>query len=169
VRWRAFALLLLVTGCGGTQHVASRSVATKVPRSCTLATPAFRTCLVGRKQHPTIERLTASGWVVVTGPLKHADPDAEWGDGALWLSPDSQTLLAEWVFPCDSAVAVFVPLRGGTPGVVTGQLDWRKAPMSRPLGWTADGRARVRVFGKRGVQLIDPDSVRRLHVKRSSC
>jgi hypothetical protein len=94
-------------------------------------------------------------------------PDAAWG--RVWLSPDSRTLLAEWLFPCDSAVAVFVPLGGGTPRVVTGQLDWRKAPISRPLGWTHDGKARVRVFGERGVQLIDPRSVRPLQVKRTSC
>jgi hypothetical protein len=83
--------------------------------------------------------------------------------------PDGQTLLAEWLFPCDSAVAVFVPLGAGTPRVVTGQLDRRKAPISRPLGWTPDGKARVRVFGKRGVQSIDPRSVRGLRVKPTSC
>jgi hypothetical protein len=167
VRWTALALVVLAAGCGGTQHVVSSSAPVRLLRTCTRATPAFRTCLVGRKQHPTIERLTASGWVVVTGPLKHADPDAEWGE--LWLSPDNQTLLAEWLFPCDSAVAVFVPVRGGTPRVVTGQLDWRKAPISRALGWTRDGKARVRVFGKRGVQVIDPRSVRRVRVKPTSC
>jgi hypothetical protein len=72
-------------------------------------------------------------------------------------------------FPCDSAVAAFVPLQGGTPRAVTGQRDWRKAPISRPLGWTSDGKARVRVFGKPGVQLIDPHSVRHLHAKQVGC
>jgi hypothetical protein len=117
--------------------------------------------------HPTIERMTASGWAVVTGPLKHPDPSAQWG--RVWLSPDSRTLLAEWQFPCDSEVGVFVPMRGGTPRVVTGQLDWRKAPISRPLGWTRDGKARVEVEGKRGVQLIDPRSVRRLPARPRGC
>jgi hypothetical protein len=89
--------------------------------------------------------------------------------GRVWLSPDRQTLLAEWEFPCDSAVAVFVPAQGGTPRVVTGQRDWRKAPISRPLGWTHHGKARVRVFGKPGVQLIDPHVLRPLRVKPLSC
>jgi hypothetical protein len=169
VRWTALPLLVLVAGCGGTQRVATHSRPAHVRKICERATPAFRTCETGVYPHmrPTIERMTPSGWAVVTGPLKHADPDAAWG--RVWLSPDSRTLLAEWLFPCDSAVAVFVPMRGGTARVVTGQLDWRKAPISRPLGWTAGGSARVSVFGKAGVQLIDPKSIRRLHVKPTSC
>jgi hypothetical protein len=168
VRWSALALVVLAAGCGGTQHVGSRTRPAQVRKTCMRATPAFRTCvLVGPPLRPTIERMTAAGWAVVTGPLKHPDPDAQWG--RVWLSPDSRTVLAEWDFPCDSAVGVFVPLRGGTPRVVTGQLDWRKAPISRPLGWTRDGRARVKVFGRRGVQLVDPRSLRRLRAKRTSC
>jgi hypothetical protein len=96
------------------------------------------------------------------------DTFAEWGPD-LWLSPDARTLLAEWDFPCDSSVAVFVPFDGGAPRVSTGQRDWRKAPISRPLGWTRDGKARVQILGKRGVQLIDPHAVRRVHVKATSC
>jgi hypothetical protein len=117
--------------------------------------------------HPTIERRAGSSWVVVTGPLPHPDPTAVWGQ--VWLSPDRRTLLAEWQFPCDSAVAVFVPARGGKAWLVTGQADWRKAPISRPLGWTPDGKARVRVFGKRGVQLIDPHAVEGIRAKPTSC
>lgn len=171
MRWTALALLVLAAGCGGTRHVVSRARPTHiVQRSCTRAASAFRTCEIGRypRMRPTIERMTRTGWAVVTGPLKHPDPAASWRS-RVWVSPDGQTLLAEWDFPCDSAVAVFVPVRGGTSRVVTGQLDWRKAPISRPLGWTRDGKARVRVFGKRGVQLIDPSSVRRLRVKPTRC
>jgi hypothetical protein len=162
-------LLLVASGCGNTGHATTRQAQSYRPsKTCTRAAPAFRTCFLGaRNVHPTIERMTAAGWAVVTGPLKHPDPSAQWG--RVWLSPDSRTLLAEWQFPCDSEVGVFVPMRGGTARVVTGQLDWRKAPISRPLGWTRDGQARVEVEGKRGVQLIDPRSVRRLPTRPRGC
>jgi hypothetical protein len=170
VRISALAVLVLAVGCGEATHATTQQARAHQPaKTCERAAPAFRTCFQnGRDLRPTIERMTASGWAVVTGPLKHADPDAMWRP-KIWVSPDADTSLAEWDFPCDSAVAVFVPMRGGSPRVVTGQLDWRKAPISRPLGWTRDGKARVRVFGKRGVQLIDPSSVRRLRVKPTRC
>ena len=140
MRWTPLALLFLVVGCGGAHQVAARQAPAKDPRACTAAAPGFRTCFKpGIPSNPTIERRAASGWTVLTGPLKHPDPSAEWGP-QVWVSPDRQTLLAEWVFPCDSAVSVFLPVRGGTPRVVTGQLDWRKAPLSRALGWTRDAK-----------------------------
>ena len=66
--------------------------------------------------------------------------------GAVWISPDRRTLLAEWEYPCDSAAAVFVPANGGKPRLVTGERDWRKAPIAHALGWTSDGKARVKLF-----------------------
>jgi hypothetical protein len=107
----------------------------------------FRTCWGPDAQdpNPTIERRTATGWALVTGPMKPRDMSAQWGE--VWVSPDHRTLLAEWQYPCDSAAVVFVPAAGGTPRVVTGERDWRKAPGARPLGWTRDGKARVRVYG----------------------
>ena len=167
MRWIAVGLAICAAGCGSSYYNASSNAAAQPVRMCTRATPAFRTCLVGRKHRPTIERSTASGWLVVAGPLRPSDPAAEWGD--LSLSPDGRMLLADWLFPCDSAVAVFVPLDGGKPRVVTGQLDWREAPLSSGLGWTRDGKARVRVFGKRGVQLIDPSEVRPLGARPTGC
>jgi hypothetical protein len=162
-------LLLVVAGCGGGHQVAVRQAPAKNPRICRAAAPGFRTCFKpGIPSNPTIERRAGSGWTVLAGPLKHPDALAEWGP-EVWVSPDRQTLLAEWHFPCDSAVTVFLPLRGGTPRVVTGQLDWRKAPISRALGWTRDGEARVSVFGKRGVQLIDPHALRRVRVHPTRC
>jgi hypothetical protein len=41
---------------------------------------------------------------------------------------------------------VFVPASGGTPRLVSGGTDWRKAPVARSLGWTPGGKARVRVY-----------------------
>jgi hypothetical protein len=77
-------------------------------------------------------------------------------------------VLAEWGNPCDSAHAFFIPFAGGTPRVVTGERDWRKAPVSYVLGWSKDGRARVKilaggdcaggVFNRPGIYLIDPET-----------
>ncbi len=149
MRWLPLAALaLLVAGCGATSHVASRHPARRdPPKACMSASAGFRSCDTGPPQRPnqTLERLVDSKWVVVSGPMKPRDTGADWGAQA-WLSPDGQTLLAEWAFPCDSAVAVFVPAAGGKPRVVTGEIDWRKAPVSHALGWTRDGRARVQIY-----------------------
>jgi hypothetical protein len=142
VRWASFVLLLLVAGCGGTGQVSKHQRPAKTSASRPHVAPGFRTAFEDR---PTIDRLVDSKWVVVTGPLKPRDAGAQWGPD-VWLSPDRKTLLAEWFFPCDGSVAVFVPLDGGRPRVVTGESDWRKAPISRPLGWTYDGKARVQIY-----------------------
>jgi hypothetical protein len=93
---------------------------------------------------PTIEHWTGSRWTVLTGPLPHADPDASWREVS--LSPDGRTLLADWSYPCDSAAVVFVPVEGGKPRLVTGENDWRKAPQAQAIGWTREGKARVRIY-----------------------
>ena len=49
-------------------------------------------------------------------------------------------------YPCDSAAVVFVPLDTGEPRLVTGEKDWRKAPGAHALGWTREGKARVRIY-----------------------
>jgi len=169
VRWWAFALVVLAAGCGDTQTATSRKPA-RSQLTCTRAAPGFRTCLDlhKRNHHPTIERRSGGAWTVVASPLPHAEMSTDWAP-EMWVSPDGETLLAGWTFPCDSAVAVFVPLHGGRPRIVTGHRDWRKAPISRGLGWTSDGKARIRIFGKPGVQLIDPHAVERLPVRTTSC
>jgi hypothetical protein len=83
--------------------------------------------------------------------------------GRVWVSPDRHTLLAEWTYPCDSGTVVFVSTRRGAPRVVTGESDWRLAPVSRGIGWTADGKARVHIFRpwrghEPGVYVFDPRS-----------
>jgi hypothetical protein len=121
-------LLLLAAGCGGARHVAVRQAPVRNPRTCTMSAPGFRTCSAVMPSNATIERRTTSGWKVLTGPLKPQDPAAEWGEVS--LSPDGRTLLAAYEYPCDSAVVVFVPAAGGTPRVVTGEADWRRAPVA---------------------------------------
>ena len=67
-----------------------------------------------------------------------------WGDVS--LSPDRRTLLAEWAYPCDSAAVLFVPVANGAPRLVTGEESWLQAPVAHALGWTREGKARVRIY-----------------------
>jgi hypothetical protein len=155
------AFALLVAGCGATREAAAPPK--KPSRTCTAAqVSGFRTCRhLPVPTLPTIERKTASGWAVVARPLRPSEPSAEWR--AVSLSPDGKTLLAEWAYPCDSAAVVFVPVTGGAARVATGGRDWRKAPSARALGWTSDGKARIRTYarwGSRppGVYVVDPST-----------
>ena len=130
----------------------------------------YRLCLNTRdgRDHPSIERQLANGrWRRITGPPRPSQSGIPYGQWGLALdSPDGKTLLAQWEHPCDSAHAFFIPFAGGRPRVVTGERDWRKAPVSYVLGWSRDGRARVRIhhggdcgggtFSRPGVYLIDP-------------
>jgi len=147
---RALALLLVLTtaiavGCG----VSDRPAASMDASSHRLCDPTgirgFRTC--ENDTFPlsaTIEHRTGSSWHVVTGPLPHPESAASWH--VVSLSPDRRILLAEWTYPCDSAAVVFVPVRHGSPWIATGEKDWRKAPIARALGWTSNGKARVRIY-----------------------
>lgn len=167
MKWPAALVVLLLAGCGGSRPVEHRAHAGSAG-DCTAAAPGFRTCFgLGRKP-ATIERRHGSGWSLLTGPLQPTDPTSQWGP-KVWPSPDRQTLLAEWTFPCDSAVAVFVSLNGGKARVVTGQKDWRKAPISYPLGWTRGGKARVRMGGTGPIRLIDPRAVERTRARFGGC
>ena len=103
----------------------------------------------------------------MAGPLKPVEMGSGWGTDVR-PSPDGRTLLAEWSFPCDGHLAVFVPVAGGPPRIVTGEKDWRKAPPTVPLGWTSGGKARVQLLEPwRGIHvtakhqpilLFDPDA-----------
>src|SRR6266540_2038968 len=162
----------LLSGCGG-KVVASRHTtpaeqagkrAVRRP-SCEPAGGGFRTCHFSlRNWDPMIQRRVGSRWSRLAGPLSPAAPDNEWSVEG--VSPDGRTLLAEWLFSCDGSVVVFVPLDGGRPRIVTGQRDWTKAPRSRALGWTGEGKAKARVYNawrdrsgrahRAGVYLFDP-------------
>jgi hypothetical protein len=148
-------VVFLVVGGGvaaGMTHAAPFS------KSCERSGVEFRLCQTyrgpGRAQYPTIERRSRSGWKVVIGPLRHGlEAFGMWG--AAFKSPDGRTLLAEWGYACDGHVAIFIPLKSRVPRVVTGERDWRKARGDQqPLGWTRDGKARVRIG--QHVRLFDP-------------
>jgi hypothetical protein len=171
---KALAPLLVLTiaiaaGCGTNEHAVLAAKTSATGRTCDSApVPGFRTCMSRSiPLSPSIERWTGSSWKVVTGPLpQHHEPDANWY--VVSLSPDRSTLLAEWSYPCDSAAVVFVPAAGGAPRIATGEKDWLQAPVAHALGWTRDGKARVRVYTNwRGHRitpmhprtfLIDPDA-----------
>jgi hypothetical protein len=57
------------------------------------------------------------------------------------LSPDGDTILAQWTAECEVPIAFFIDAAGGGPTPVTGEDDWAKSPESLALGWTTDGRA----------------------------
>jgi len=187
MRWvLVLAVAVLAAGCGGQKKTADEKTGAglaKVETTCVeglnceapevkaagrSCNPAgqgyrgreFRACSNrGVPSNPTIERRTAAGWTVVTGPLKPAEPSAQWG--AVWISPNRRMLLAEWQYPCDSSAAVFVSASGGKPRLVTGERDWRTAPVARALGWTSDGKARVQIFKRwrghpPGIYRFDP-------------
>jgi hypothetical protein len=144
-------------GCGETRHAVNADVTTtrRDPRTCSaLSAHGYRACFsAGVYTKPTIERRTPNGWQVLARSLRPPEPSAQWYGG--WLSHDRRMLLVDWGFPCDSAVAVFVPTDGGKPRVVTGEADWRKAPLSRGLGWTSGGKARVRLYSSWGGHRVD--------------
>jgi hypothetical protein len=146
VRFLPVLFFVALTGCGSSERAATPPKKTDVSRSCLPARArGFRTCeSVKIPSNPTIERWTGSRWTVVTGPLKPSESSAMWG--GVSRSPDGKTLLADWMYPCDSAAVVFVPVDTGEPRLVTGEKDWRRAPVAHALGWTRGGKARVRIY-----------------------
>jgi hypothetical protein len=77
------------------------------------------------------------------------------------LSPNGETVLAQWSGECEAQIAYFIPAEGGEARPVTGRSEWSEA-----LGWTGDGLARVRLSNgacgttmhKPGVYLVDPET-----------
>lgn len=144
---------LVAAGCGGAGRPAQNRNAVQSSPDCSAAALGYRTCFHLGRRPATIERRAGSRWELVAGPLHPTDPTAQWGP-KVWLSPDGKTVLAEWTFPCDDHLAVFVPARGGKPRTVTGERDWRKAPPSVPVGWTTSGKARVQLLRSwRGIRV----------------
>lgn len=126
-----------------------------------------------KAERSTIERRVGNAWRIVAfeppGQYGYAPdagrwfPDGEWE--ALWLSPDGETLAAQWSAGCETTYSYFVPARGGKPTSVTRGAN--PNPMSYVIGWEADGRARVDVVDETGCSdgkwppgeyLIDPAS-----------
>jgi hypothetical protein len=198
---RAIALavaLVIISGCGGTERTGKRSQSAKeaLPRvkttcakgvncasdsprpvrKCTSAGRDFRTCATffGSGYRPTIEKRAASEWAVVQGPLQASGTTVSGWWRRAFLSPDGDTLLAQWVGDCEIPRAFFLRASGGAPRAVTGEADWTTAPNSVAVGWRADGHAEVMLLGaacgigahRPGVYLVDPASGRATFVRK---
>lgn len=154
---RSFALvagLALVAGCGSTK---TRTV-TRV-ESCNgiAADLSFHYAICGG-------RFMRDGTVLAISKPAGAKV-GHWAKA--YLSPDGKTFLAQWSAECEVPFAFLVPVRGGTPRVVTGETNWAKAPMSVADGWTEDGRAIVEIsrgdcgaMGRGAIYLVAPDGTR---------
>ena len=180
----ALVAAALLAGCGGAEDERAATNAPASPRarppSCIAAkAPGFRLCgqPTGelRKTPSTIQRRDGDGWrTIVAGPpgtVHHGIPIGHWRQA--WLSPDGATLLAQWSAECEVPIAFFVDAERGSMRPVTGERKWADAPESIALGWSPDGRARVRLThgycgGAKhppGVYLADPTSGRLTLVK----
>jgi hypothetical protein len=173
----ALAAAAVLAGCGAdeqrAQEVTTRMRAPLPQGRCVPAkAPGFRLCgqptETLRKAPSTIQRRDGERWRTVAdappGSIVDGIPHGHWA--AAWLSPDGETLLAQWSAECEIPIAFFVEAKTGEMRPVTGEANWAEAPESIALGWNGDGRARVRLTkgycgGAKhppGVYLIDPDT-----------
>ena len=183
-------LAAALAGCGGAERETAATTASPPPRHAPAvlgrcepaASPHFRLCGKPGPNAPdvpsTIQRRDGVRWRTLAGPpertIAHGMPIGHWA-GA-WLSPDGKTLLAQWSAECEIPIAFFVDAASGKKRPVTGEQDWTEAPESIALGWSDDGRARVRLTrgycgGAKyppGVYLIAPATGRLSLVKRET-
>jgi hypothetical protein len=176
-------LATLAAGCGGDEddaETSSRRAPAVLGRCQPAASVHFRLCGQPGPGAPdvpsTIQRRDGVEWRAIAGPPERSIVDGipigHWA-GA-WLSPDGETLLAQWSAECEIPIAFFVDAQTGKKRPVTGEKDWADAPESIALGWSSDGRARVRLTkgycgGAKhppGVYLIDPTTGRLSLVRR---
>jgi hypothetical protein len=79
------------------------------------------------------------------------------------VSPDGETILAQWWAECEVPIAYLISISAGALREAVSRVY-----ASRALGWTEDGRAVVRVVESPcspgapspGIYLVDPDGVR---------
>ena len=110
----------------------------------------LRLCFDGSSVGAHGEFIVAADGTARTVPIRAPGPTptaAAAGQVGHWawaaLSPDRQTILAQWSAECEVPIAFLVDADGGMPKVVTGEDDWASSPDSVALGWTTDGRALV--------------------------
>ena len=110
----------------------------------------LRLCFDSRSGEAHGEFIVEADGVARTVPIAPPGPTptaADAGKAGHWawaaLSPDRQTILAQWSAECEVPIAFLVDADGGMPTPVTGEDDWASSPESVALGWTTDGRALV--------------------------
>ena len=115
-----------VAGCAGEDLAALRSTSSshaRVPPQCTPMQPGTNTKYLYCHTRKTGDRgsfyFVGRGDIPIDLPTK--SPAGHWSGG--YLSPDGRTLLAQWSAECEVPFAFFVSSRGGTPCLVTGEVD----------------------------------------------
>lgn len=175
------ASLLAATGCSADPASSPEPAATVVPvakASTPQAEPAacedvgrlergpLRLCLTETKRD-LLSEFRVGGErldVELPFPMVSGNVPGSWQWAS--VSPDGETILAQWSGECEVPNAFFVDARGGTPRPAAGPGS-SQDPISQPsegLGWTTDGRAIIFVpeqpgcgsSGNPGVFLVDP-------------
>jgi hypothetical protein len=165
-RSAAFALLALVlTACG--QESAQPTAPQKPATSVATTTSPDEDCRpAGQLGDETLFLCWRPGdhgrFLYVAGETERQIAVEAPGKVGHWawarLSPDGQTILAQWSGECEVPVAYFIPAAGGAPREAV------PAYASRALRWSRDGRAVVEVVEsacgsnapKPGVYLVEP-------------
>ena len=116
---------------------------TRTPPDCTPMEPGSNDRFLLCRSRPTDRGgfwFRGRGQIPVAYPSK--GPAGHWSGG--FLAGD--TLLAQWTAECEVPFAFFVPARGGTPRLVTGERSMENAPASIAHGWTISGEAVIEVI-----------------------
>jgi hypothetical protein len=136
-------------GCGGDDApaVAERSPTISALPACSPIEPGRNDrFLLCRRLSGSSDRggfsFRGRGRIPIAYPYE--GPAGQWSGG--FLSPDGDTLLAQWTAECEVPYAFFVPARGGTPRPVTGEQSIEDAPPSIAHGWTVGGEAIIEVI-----------------------
>jgi hypothetical protein len=166
--------MIAVTGCGAdrqTGEAANAQTTTSAStHRCTHVRRGFRACtafgVTGARSR--IERGDGVDWTIVTGsaPGRHG-----WWRRIV-ASPDRRQLLAQWSGECEIQSTYLVSTGSGRARAIL------RGNPSTALGWSKDGRARVRaqtpVYGsdgkvryRAGVYLVDPVTLA-VRLERSS-
>ncbi len=164
MRWVSLGVLALAaTACGSDQRSAAAGSADA--GRCARATPATAYAICGKgptggRGPSTIERDGS----VVARPIEDV---GRWSN--VFLSPDGETLLAQWSGACEIPTAYFVPTNGGRPRALT---DYSKgSAISIAVGWQGS-KARVRLpvgegsARKPGIYVVDPATMAKTLVRR---
>ena len=144
------ALTALVAGCadGNDSTSAGPRPAAAVPVShrCALMEPGandrFLLCRQTKPRDRGSFAFRGRGTIPIAYPYEAES--GHWSGG--FLSPDGRTLLAQWTAECEVPFAFFVPARGGTPRLVTGEGSVERARPSIAHGWTRSGEAIVEIL-----------------------
>jgi hypothetical protein len=164
-----FCLVVLLAGCGSGNNEAEQAKprAQQARGKCLPPVRGFQLC--GRPTQRTTPALPST---IVHGDTLVAKAIGRAGHWRkLFVSPDGETLLAEWSAECEIPIAFFVPARGGEPRAVTGERDWTTSPDSEAFGWEGAravvGIPRIgeTVSDRPGVYLIDPKTYERTFVR----